>query len=102
VAAEAEVRADLLEAVRLELDLAVLLELDLAVLGAVVRLLRAELLEADPLEQDRAVLVEVLAVADRAERLAVLVAAVVVRIPSSIPRMAKFPIRWLLARNPTT
>jgi hypothetical protein len=90
--AEAEVRADLLEAVRLALDLVVLgavpvdlLELDLVDLADRV-------LQAGPL----VVLAEVLAL------VGLEVAAVVARTPSSIPRMAKFLTRWPLVRSPTT
>ena len=92
---EAEARAGLPEAVRLEPDLADPLE---QVRVAVLRRLRAELLEVGHLEQALEVLVEVLAeevLVDRVE-------AVAEPTRSSIPRMAKFPTRRRPARSPTT
>ena len=93
--AAAEVRAD-----PLELAPVGPLELDPVVRAALV----ARLLRADLLEEAQAGLLEAAEVpADPLEAdLAVPAAVVAVRIPLLIPRMAKFPTRWRLARNPTT
>ncbi len=98
--AEAPAKAALLEA---DLRAQVLADL----LQAVARLWQPDPVEplADPLEQHLAALVEVPAAqvvvvrVDPAERPAVL-AAVAGQIPLRIPQMAKFPTRWLRARNP--
>jgi hypothetical protein len=88
--AEEEARVDLPEADLLEQDLADPLEQDLA----------------DPLEQDLAVPLEQDLAVPLEQDLAVLeevrAAVVAARTPSSIPRMARFPTPWLLARSPTT
>jgi hypothetical protein len=80
-------------------------DLPVPVVPAAARLLRADLPEADlPEVADQVVLLELVLEEVPAERLVVPEAleAAAARTRSSIPRMAKFPIRWKLARNPTT
>ena len=92
--AEAPVKADLPEVDLLAQDQGLAHQVEL--LEVVAPLLRPGFLEAYRAEVVPVVVVRV----DPAERLEVR-AAVAARIPLRIPRMAKFPTRRLLARNPT-